>query len=356
MSNFSNLFTHIMRRSRSLVFLSALVWANCNNGSQNDIPEQQPFFARGADVSWLTEMEAEGLKFYNREGNEQECMLLLKNLGINSIRLRAWVNPQAGWNNTADLVVKAKRAHALGLKIMINFHYSDDWADPGKQFKPKAWQDFSIAQLTTALASYTRNVMDTLKTNGITPEWVQIGNETNDGMLWEEGRASASMENFAALIKAGYNAVKAVSPTSQVIVHLSNGYDNGLFRWMFDGLKQHGATWDIIGLSVYPYWSPAGVNGWVQINQQALTNMNDLVSRYSTPVMVVEVGMPANDPVTSKAFLSDIIRKTKAVNNNQGLGVFYWEPQCYNNWKGYTLGAFDDSGKPTIAMDAFAAD
>jgi arabinogalactan endo-1,4-beta-galactosidase len=102
-------------------------------------------------------------------------------------------------------------------------------------------------------------------------------------------------------------------------------------------------------MSLYP-----SKNNWQTLNAQCLTNMNDMVSRYSTPVMVVEVGMEADAPTEGKAFLSDIISKVKSVNNNGGKGVFYWEPESYNNWQGYGLGAFDNSGKPTAALDAFA--
>ena len=324
-----------------------------SKNSSTPANSEQPFFAKGADVSWVTEMEAAGVKFYNSTGVEQEGMQILKDKGINSIRLRAWVNPAKGWNNTKDVVVKAKRAKNLGMKLMIDFHYSDDWADPGKQTIPAAWSSLNFDDMKTALYNYTKRVMDTLKLNDITPEWVQVGNETNNGMLWEMGRASTSMSNFAGFVKAGYDAVKAVSPTTLVIVHISNGYDNNLFRWMFDGLKQNGATWDIIGASLYPSYAPAGVNGWDTVNNQCLANMTDMISRYGTPVMIVEAGMPYDQPDVAKSFLTDLLAKTKSIPNNKGLGVFYWEPESYNNWNGYTLGAFDNSGKPTSALDAF---
>ncbi|MCO5947602.1 glycoside hydrolase family 53 protein [Mucilaginibacter flavidus] len=304
-------------------------------------------FAKGADISWVTQMESTGVKFYDKSGNQQDLFGLMKSLGFNSIRLRAWVNPANGWCNTADLVAKALRAKAAGMKIMIDFHYSDSWADPGKQPKPAAWAALDFANLTTTLHDYTVSVMNTLKTNGITPDWVQVGNETNDGMLWEDGRASKSMANFAVLIKAGYSAVKSVSSTTKVIVHISNGYDNSLFRWMFDGLKTNGAQWDIIGMSLYP-----SVDNWADYDSKCLANINDMVSRYSTPCMVVEVGMPASSPDASRNFLTDIITKVNSVSGSNGLGVFYWEPEAYN-WQGYGLGAFDNSGKPTIALDAF---
>jgi arabinogalactan endo-1,4-beta-galactosidase len=180
-----------------------------------------------------------------------------------------------------------------------------------------------------------------------TPEWVQVGNETNDGMLWEDGRASKNMKNFADLVTSGYNAVKAVNATSKVIVHISNGYDNGLFRWIFDGLKNNGAKWDVIGMSLYP-----SAADWSTKNTQCLANMKDMVARYGSEVMICEIGMPTSEAAAAKSFIADLITKNKSL-GNKGLGVFYWEPQSYNGWKDYRLGAFDDTGKPTIAMDAF---
>jgi arabinogalactan endo-1,4-beta-galactosidase len=303
-------------------------------------------FAKGADISWVTQFESTGVKFYDKNGNQQELFALMKSLGFNSIRLRAWVNPSDGWCNTADVVAKAIRAKNAGMKIMIDFHYSDVWADPGHQTKPAAWASLDFPTLLTTLSTYTTGVMNTLKTNGITPDWVQIGNETNDGMLWEDGRASTNMANFAALIKSGYQAVKSVNTTTKVIVHISNGYDNSLFRWMFDGLKANGASWDIIGMSLYP-----STTNYTTLDARCLANINDMVSRYSTPCMVVEVGMQASAPSDSRAFLTDIITKVNSVSGGNGLGVFYWEPEAYNN--GYGLGAFDSTGKPTEALDAF---
>lgn len=293
-------------------------------------------------------MEAAGIKFYNGSGSEMELMSLLQSLGMNTIRLRVWVNPVSGYNNKADVVTKAIRAKNRNMRIMINFHYSDTWADPGHQTKPVAWAGQNISALKISLADHTKDVLNALKNAGVEPEWVQVGNETNDGMLWPEGKASASMNNFAQLVNAGYDAVKSVFPSAKVIVHVSNGWDNNLFRWLFDGLKNNGGKWDVIGLSLYP--TPAN---WSAINSQCFNNMNDMVARYNTDVMVVEVGMSWDQPNASKSFLTDIINKTKAVTGNKGLGVLYWEPQAYNNWNGYTLGAFDNTGKPTIALDAF---
>lgn len=338
---------------RGILFFLFIVcgFATCkksSSGGGGNPPPPPVSIAKGADISWLTQMESSGIHFYNSSGTDQDCIQILKNLGMNSIRLRAWVNPSNGWCNTADVVAKAVRAKNLGMKIMLNLHYSDTWADPGHQAKPAAWATQNFTDLQTSVYNYTLSVMNALNASGIIPDWVEVGNETNDGMLWPDGKASTSMSNFALLVNAGYNAVKAVSTSSKVIVHISNGYDNTLFRWIFDGLTANGGKWDIIGMSLYPT-----TGNWSTLNSQCLANMNDMVSRYNKDVMICEVGMSWDQAATCQSFLTDLIAKTKSVTNNRGLGVFYWEPECYNNWQGYTLGAFDNSGKPTVALNAF---
>jgi arabinogalactan endo-1,4-beta-galactosidase len=335
-------------------FVLALFISSCqkNATASPDIPPVVPdssYFAKGADISWLTQMEQAGNKFYNASGAPMDCMELMRSLGINAIRLRVWVNPAGGWNGNADVVKKALRAKQLGFRILIDFHYSDSWADPGKQNKPAAWAAYDFTTLTSTVYAYTLSVLDTLKSNGILPSWVQIGNETNDGMLWPDGQASVNMANFAALVNAGYDAVKAVNDSIKVIVHISNGYDNNLFRWIFDGLKANAVHWDIIGMSLYPTSS-----NWQTYNTSCLANMNDMISRYNKPVMICEVGMPADQASDCQSFLTDLIKKTKSITGHNGLGVFYWEPESYNNWQGYGLGAFDNTGKPTVAMNAFS--
>lgn len=335
------------------ILLLTLQSCACNKSGSDSPPPPAPppttDFALGADVSWITQMEAEGRKFFNAAGVEQDCFQILKDLGMNTIRLRVWVNPAAGWNNTADVIAKATRAKQKGFRIMIDFHYSDTWADPGHQQKPQAWEGLDLAGLSNQLATHTTDVLTQLKNAGITPEWVQVGNETNNGMLWPEGKASDDMAAFAQLVNAGYESVKGVFPDAKVIVHISNGFDNGLFRWIFDGLRNNNAKWDVIGLSLYPT-----IANWATLNSQCLSNMNDMVQRYGKEVMVVEVGMSWDQHVACGAFLEDLITKTKSVTGGKGIGVLYWEPQSYNNWQGYTLGAFDNSGKPTPALDAFS--
>jgi arabinogalactan endo-1,4-beta-galactosidase len=336
-----------------ILIFTVLAGCNKNNppSSGNSDPggpgTVNPNFARGADVSWLTQMESSGYAFYDSTGSKLDCIQILKNLGLNAVRLRAWVNPTAGWCNTTDLVQKAVRANNLGMRVMIDFHYSDTWADPGHQTKPASWSALPFDSLVTTLYNYTFHVMDTLKANAVIPVWVQVGNETNDGMLWEDGRASTNMSQFAALVTAGYQAVKAVDDSTKVIVHVSNGYDSSLFSWLFDGLLANGASWDIIGMSLYP-----STSDWQTLDQQCLANMNYMVSRYHKQVMISEIGMDVTAPNSSREFIADIVSKTQSVSGQNGLGVFYWEPECYN-FQNYTLGAFDNTGKPTAALYGF---
>jgi arabinogalactan endo-1,4-beta-galactosidase len=338
-----------MNRLAGVILLVGLMASACDKKPGDEsTPPAPDNFAKGADIGWLSEMESKGIKFYNASGQQQDCIDLLKQLGVNSIRLRVWVNPLNGWCGKQDVVNQAVRASQKGMRILIDFHYSDYWADPGKQNKPAAWKSLSFADLNTALAAHTKEVLTALKSNNVQPEWVQVGNEINDGLLWEEGRASKSMPQFATLVKSGCTAVKEVFPQSKVIVHVSNGYDNALFRWIMDGLSQNGVSWDVIGMSLYP-----SVNDWQLKNGQCLANMQDMINRYGKEIMIAEVGMPVNQPNACKQFISDLISKTRSLPGNKGLGVFYWEPQCYNGWQGYQLGAFDDNGRPTAAMDAF---
>lgn len=337
-----------------ILLFSILAFSACDDNDKPTYPEQPTYdmtgFAKGADVSWLTEMERSSKKFYDAEGREKECMALLRELGMNSIRLRVWVNPSKGWCNKSDLLAKAFRAHNLGMRLMIDFHYSDSWADPGQQTKPAAWEEMTLAELQDAVSEHTKDVLSALKALDITPEWVQVGNETGNGMLWDDGKASESMENYAKLNNAGYDAVKEVFPDAKVIVHLQEGDKNGLFRWLFDGLKSNGGKWDVIGMSLYP-----DPDEWETINDACLANIKDMIDRYGSEVVLCEVGMSWDEAEKAKAFLTDLIAKAKAIENDKCLGVFYWEPQSYGAWNGYSMGAFDENGSPTVALDAFGS-
>lgn len=304
--------------------------------------------ARGADVGWLSQMEKEGKVFRDDQGRTGDLLAILQGQGINSIRLRVWVNPANGWCGKDDVVKMATRVSKMGFRVMIDFHYSDSWADPGKQNKPAAWANHNLDQLKADVAGHTTEVLQALKTAGVTPEWVQVGNETNNGMLWEDGKASVSMANFAALVQSGSKAVKAVFPNAKVVVHISNGFDNSLFRWIFDGLKQNGVQWDVVGMSLYP--EPGN---WRSLESQAVANMKDMVSRYGKQVVVAEVGMSASATDSCLALLRKLQADVSTLANGSGLGVFYWEPEAYGGWQGYMLGAFDESGRPSKAFQAF---
>jgi arabinogalactan endo-1,4-beta-galactosidase len=305
-------------------------------------------FASGADVSWVDQEEAAGHVFRDAAGTTQDPFLLLKNIGMNAIRLRVWVSPAGGWCDAADTLYKAQRAAAQGQRVLIDFHYSDSWADPGQQTPPAAWAGHTVAQLNNDVYQHTVGVLNYLKSNGVSVSWVQVGNEINGGMLWPAGRiASAGYAPVAGFINSGYNAVKAVFPSAPVIVHLANGYDDAGFRRFFDGVKAAGGRWDVTGLSHYP-----PVASWASYNSQILATMKDMVARHGKPVMVMETGMDWTQAATSKAMSADLIAKTTSLGAN-GLGVFYWEPQAYPGWQGYTLGATDNAGKFTQALDPY---
>ena len=317
--------------------------------------EKTTTFAKGADISWLPQMEASGYIFYNADGKPEDCFKILKDHGINSIRLRTFVNPsddpQSGHCSKDETVAMAKRAQQWDMKVMINFHYSDSWADPGKQNKPKAWEGLDFIALKRTLYNYTYDVMSALKAGGVTPEWVQVGNEIPSGFLYPEG----SVDNWTQLVQLlnmGHDAIKEVSPTSQVILHVDQGNNKERFRWWFDNATKHGAKYDIIGLSYYPYWLEGKPDYTKTINDLG-SNMNDLVQRYDKYVMVVEVGGEDNKVQNTYDMLTAVIDKVRKVPDNMGLGVFYWEPEGARSWSNYALSAWGDDGKPTKALEAF---
>lgn len=315
-------------------------------------------FVKGADVGWLPQMEATGYKFYNRQGKQEDLLQILKEDGINTIRLRTWVNPSSdrasGHNSKDETVAMAVRAQKMGMRVMINFHYSDSWADPQQQRKPAAWIGHDFPQLLKDVYSYTHEVMSALKQAGVTPVWVQVGNETPTGMIYPEGHTD-NWPQLAQLINQGYDAIKAVSPTSKVVLHLDRGNDSQRFRTWFDNARANGAKYDVIGMSYYPYWLDGRPDYTASINDLA-ANMNDMAARYGKEVMVVEVGGEDTQPQNTYDMLVAVQRKVKAVPDHKGLGVIYWEPQGARSWSHYELSAWGADGRPTKAMEAFRAD
>ncbi|WP_256011692.1 glycoside hydrolase family 53 protein [Desertivirga xinjiangensis] len=307
-------------------------------------------FAIGVDLSSVPIHVARGAVYYDRNGVPTECHKLFKDLGANALRIRVWVNNPQGQSGKDSVIAQAIRAHNLGYRLMIDFHYSDTWADPTHQTKPAAWSGFTtLAQFEQAVYNHTYDVMDSLKDNGIYPEWVQVGNETNDGMLWNTGKASLSMSNYAALTNKGYEAVKAVSPGSKVIVHVAGGDISGPLQFIYGGLNSRGGKYDIIGVSLYP--SSTG-NDWQAVNNKCFANLKTLASQYNKEVMVTEIGMTWRDSVKCRAFVADIINKIRHIPNGKGLGVFYWAPESYAANTTYAKGMMDSFGRPTIATEA----
>ena len=306
-------------------------------------------FAKGADISWTTEYEQQGRKFYNSKGEQRECTALMQELGMNTIRLRVWVNPGNYWSSKYDMLTLAKRADALGMGIMIDFHYSDNWADPGKQTIPAAWKNFSYEQMKEAVSKHTKETLQLLKDNNIYPTWVQIGNETSNGMLWKMGDNHKHMDQYVGLSNAGYDAVKSIFPQTICIVHLDNGFDKTLYNRIFDGMKQYGGKYDLIGMSLYPYWA-AKMDAKLTpdvILKDCMDNINYIYKKYKKECMIVETGTDVSTPKSSRTFLMNLMEQAKA--NPHCKGVLYWEPECES---GYELGSFKD-GRPTIALDAF---
>jgi arabinogalactan endo-1,4-beta-galactosidase len=331
----------------------------------------------GADVSSLKKSEDKGGVYTYEDGTPGDALQILKDHGLNAIRLRVWVDPADGYHDQAELLVMARRAKELGIQVLVDFHYSDTWADPGKQYKPAAWEKLDFEGLKKALYDHTFEVCSSLAAQGTPPYMVQLGNEINAGMLWPDGH-SDRWDNLAALLKEGYRAVKDCSPSTLVMLHLAEGGKNEQARWWFDNAVQRGVPFDLIGVSYYAYW-----HGNLAELQN---NLNDITLRYGKDVIVVETahaftrenndhepniitnqilrGYPFSQEGQEK-MLADVMAIVRAVPDGRGLGVFYWDatwtavegngwspanPKSGNAWENQALFGYQNQALPAMRL------
>jgi arabinogalactan endo-1,4-beta-galactosidase len=201
------------------------------------VPGRAALSIMGADISSLKKSEDLGGVYANENGTIGDALTILSEHGMNYARIRVWVNSPDGYHGKAQLLEMAKRLKEKGIKLLVDFHYSDEWADPGKQYIPASWEGYTLEQLKQALYDHTFDVCNSLKAQGTPPDMVQVGNEINSGMLWPEGH-NRDWDNLAALLKEGHRAVKDCSPSIQVMLHIAEGGDNELARWWFDNAVQ----------------------------------------------------------------------------------------------------------------------
>lgn len=349
---------------KKIVFALLMLASTATINSQ----ETQNDFVKGADVGFLAGQERRGVRFHDREGRERECLELLKNdYGMSAIRLRVWVNPRGGDCGKEQVLAMAQRVKALGMDLMIDFHYADSWADPAKQPIPAAWKDHTYKQMLKDVKQHTIDVLSLLKKNGIEPRWVQVGNETANGLLWPMGHIEKNPKQYAGFIRAGYNAVKKVLPKALVIVHLDRGHKQSLYDWNLDIVKQYGGKWDMIGMSLYPYWALNDNNNKNedlkeyskkadQIITDCMANIRHVSQKYGCDVMIVETGYEVDEAhpevmEEGRRELARVLHEARTQTDGHCRGVFYWEPQCLPG--GYKLGAFDSKASPTAIMEAF---
>jgi beta-galactosidase len=282
----------------------------------------------GADISFLPQLEDRGMKFYDTDGQQKDAIQILKNHGLNYIRLRLFndpardsgYSPGKGFCDLEHTKAMARRIKAAGMKFLLDFHYSDYWADPQKQYMPAAWRGQSMVQLKQSVYEYTKMMMQALKAQGTAPDMVQVGNEINHGLIWPHGSIN-NLDSLAQLIFAGINAVKAVSPSTSIMLHIALGGQNDESRFFLDNMIARGVPFDVIGLSYYPKWH----NTLADLEY----NMNDLAQRYKKDVIVVEYSQLKKE-VAKIAF---------TVSGGRGKGTCIWEP--LNTWEG----VFDRDGK-----------
>ncbi|MBN1559822.1 glycosyl hydrolase 53 family protein [candidate division KSB1 bacterium] len=337
-------------------------------------------FIQGVDLSALAEIEDHG-GIFKENGMAGDALQIFKDHGINFIRLRIWHTPVAGYDDLDKTLRMARRIKALGLKFLLDFHYSDTWADPGHQQKPAAWENVPFQALKDSVYQYTRHVITALNDQNTPPDIVQIGNEIICGLLWDDGRVCdqhntpQKWAQLAELINQGVRGIKeSIDPgdSVKIMIHVDRGGDNAGSRWFFDHLLAQNVDFDIIGLSYYPWWH--GTLSSLRFN------LHDLAQRYGKEIIIVETAYPwtldwrddrhnivgtasqlhAGYPATvdgQAKFLHDLFDLVQNIPDNLGLGLFYWAPewisapQLESPWENVTL--FDFSGELLHSITAF---
>lgn len=323
-------------------------------------------FWLGADTGWSTEMEAGSKTLYGWSGEAGECTALMKEMGLNAIRIRVLVDPSGhgGWCGMDDVLEKARRAKKLGMEVMIAFCYSDWWTESSKLNAPASWAKHGNKQMQKDVAEHTKAVLAALKAEGISPRWVQVGSGTSNGigcMTGSIGHMESNPAQYAGFFKAGYEAAKEVFPETSVIVHLDNAFDNDMYNRTLDAMKSSGAKWDMIGMSLYPYWAVESRHEpSVRMTViDCLKNIRRITKKYDCDVMIVETGLEVDESrpwlmEQGREQLSELIRRCRMETDGRCRGVFYWEPECRPSQ--YKLGAFTEEGRPTSIMRAMTID
>jgi arabinogalactan endo-1,4-beta-galactosidase len=316
-------------------------------------------YAIGADVSFLAHAEKNGTVFKDG-GQAKPGLKIFKDHGYNWLRLRLFHSPTRLPNNLEYTIEQAQAAKKLGFKFLLNYHYSDTWADPQKQFLPKAWAGLSHEELVEAVFAYTRDTIAAFREAGVMPDMVQIGNEVIGGMLWPDGRLPRNWTNFADLVKAGVRGVdagRADEPRPIIMMHIDKGGSIPATKYYFDKCQEHGIEFDVIGQSFYPWWHGS--------LSELRDNMAFMAERYQKDIYLVEVaynwrtaeyddepGPFPETPEGQKQFLEDVDRIVRETPNNRGKGIFWWEPAVSRSPIA-SRGMFDNSGNALPVINVF---
>ncbi len=296
-------------------------------------PDNNAGFMTGADISWVQQQEDKGIIFSDN-GVKKDILQILKDNNFNWIRLRLFVNPKAdsgyskeGYCDLEHTLKMAKRIKDAGMSFLLDFHYSDNWADPAKQYTPSSWKGLDVKGLENKIFEYTKYVLDTFKTEGLTPDMVQIGNEINHGMVWPAGKNDVTFEYFGRLLRSASLAVRKSDPGIKIMIHIACGGQNQESVSFFDNVLSSEVEFDVIGQSYYPKW-----HGTLY---DLMNNLTDLILRYDKPVVVVEYQDYRKE-------VNDIVKDLPV---GKGIGTFIWEATS-PQWGGL----FDAQGRTTENM------
>jgi arabinogalactan endo-1,4-beta-galactosidase len=314
-------------------------------------------YAIGADLSFMKQAEDAGFVF-KEDGEGKPCLQIFTEHGYNWIRLRLFHTPTRLPNNLEYTIALAKDAKDRGMKFLLDYHYSDTWADPGKQFLPVAWEDLSHDELVDSVFEYTKATMIAFREAGAFPEMVQVGNEISNGMLWPDGKLPEGWDNFAELVQAGINGVYAScgnNPCPDIMIHIDKGGNRDFTERWFDKFHSYGIKYDVIGQSYYPWWHGSLLDLRECLNWTAKAYEKDIIvveAAYNyMPREYVDTLAPFPEtPEGQREWLEEVNRVVLAVPDNRGCGLMWWEPASS---RGGTRSFFDKEGNVQPVIHVF---
>lgn len=365
-----------------IIIVLIALGAGCKDKSNEEVnPPQVPeiIYYKGVDLSFLPQIEEYQTTYFDEDSLSIDLLPYLASMGVNLVRLRLWHTPQNIHGSLEEVLDYSKKIKQAGMNVLLDFHYSDTWADPGNQEIPQTWTDLSFDQIKDSIYQYTYNVLQKMEAQNTSPVIVQIGNETNSGFLWDQGKVGGNFDsnwpNYIELVKRAIHGVKDIDINDEIEIMIHFAGLNGA-SWYFENIVSYNVDFDIIGLSYYAIWHGTDLD--------SLENqINAISAQFSQKIMIVETAYPWtlewNDwtnniwgavdqlipeypasPSGQTNMMVALNAIIKNIDGAKGVGFCYWAPDWVaykgaqatdgSTWENATIFDFNNKVLPVVSV------